>query len=90
MKDYKQVSESVFRKAEERMNEKKRRAAVIWRRSLIASGMAAVLLVGVGVWKNESIRGLLKRDPHSSEISVIEEETTATASAPAPSTQPVE
>lgn len=81
MKDYKQVSESVFRKAEERMNEKKRRAAVIWRRSLIASGMAAVLLVGVGVWKNESIRGLLNRDPHSSEISVIEEETTATASA---------
>ena len=79
MKDYKQVSDSVFRKAEERMNEKKRRAAAIWRRSIIASGMAAVLLVGVGVWKNESIRGLLKRDPHSSEISVIEEETTGTA-----------
>ena len=80
MKDYKQVSDSVFRKAEERMNEKKRRSAVIWRRSLIASGMAAVLIVGVGIWKNESIRGLLDRDPHTSDISLIEEDPTVTAS----------
>ena len=79
MKDYKQVSDSVFRKAEERMNEKKRRAAMIWRNSLVASGMAAVLLVGVGIWKNEDIRNALKWDRHSSEVSVIDNETGTTS-----------
>jgi hypothetical protein len=78
MKDYKQVSDSVFRKAEERTAEKKRRHAIIWRSSLIASGMAAVLIAGIGIWKNDDIRDVLKRDRHSSDIIDIEDITTNT------------
>ena len=55
MKDYKQVSDSVFRKAEERIAEKKRRAVILRRNVLIASGLAAVLIAGIGIWKNDDI-----------------------------------
>ena len=73
MKDYKQVSDSVFRKAEERMAEKKRHAVILRRNVLIASGLAAVLIAGIGIWKNDDIRNAAHRDPHQSEISVITE-----------------
>ena len=81
MKDYKQVSDSVFRKAEERMAEEKRRALVLRRNIIIASGIAAVLIAGIGIWKNDDIRNALHRDPHSSDISIITE-TSATTEKP--------
>ena len=79
MKDSKQIAESVFRKSEERLQEKKRRIAVIRRNTMIASGMCAVLLIGFGIWKNDALKHAPERDPHSSVIT--ETETTTVSSA---------
>lgn len=61
MKDYIQVSESVFRKAEERMAEKKRRSMKIKRNTLAATSAAAVLVVVC--MQNESISNAIKSIP---------------------------
>lgn len=61
MKDYIQVSESVFRKAEERMAEKKRRSMRIKRNTLAATSAAAVLVVVC--MQNESISNAIKSIP---------------------------
>ena len=61
MKDYIQVSESVFRKAEERMAEKKRRSMKVKRNTLAATGAAAVLFVVL--MQNEDISNAIKSFP---------------------------
>jgi hypothetical protein len=61
MKDYKQVTDSVFKKAEQRIAEKKRRAAIIRRNAIAASGMAAALFIVL--LQNDNIRSALKSLP---------------------------
>ena len=79
MKDSKQIAESVFRKSEERIQEKMRRAAFIRRNTIIASGLCAVLIAGFGIWKNNDIRNALHRNQKSHEIPVITETDITTA-----------
>ena len=61
MKDYIQVSESVFRKAELRIAENKRRSTIVKRNVIAASGAAAVLIAGV--WQNDDIRNAITSLP---------------------------
>lgn len=61
MKDYKQVTDSVFKKAEQRIAEKKRRTAIIRRNAIAASGMAAALLIVL--LQNDDIRSALRSLP---------------------------
>jgi len=61
MKDYIQVSESVFRKAEERMAEKKRRSMKVKRNTLAATSAAAVLFVVL--MQNDTISDAVKSFP---------------------------
>lgn len=61
MKDYKQVTESVFKKAEQRIAEKKRRSAIARRNAIAASGLAAVLFVAL--LQNDGIRSAIKSLP---------------------------
>ena len=63
MKDYLQVTESVFKKAEQRMAEKKRRSAIIRRNAIAASGLAAALFIVM--LQNDDIRNALKAIPRS-------------------------
>ncbi len=71
MKDYKQVTESVFRKSEERIKIAEKRRAVIRRTVYAVSGMCAAVIIGVGLWKNAAIKDAFRKDFHSS--SIIEE-----------------
>ena len=66
MKDYKQVTESVFRKSEERMKIAEKRRAVIRRTVYAVSGMCAAVIIGVGLWKNAAIKDAFRKDFHSS------------------------
>ena len=61
MKDYMQVSDSVFKKAEQRIAEKKRRSAIVRRNAFAAAGAAAVLFVVL--LQNDDIRAALKALP---------------------------
>ena len=61
MKDYMQVSDSVFKKAEQRIAENKRRSAIVRRNALAAAGAAAVLFVVL--LQNDDIRSALKALP---------------------------
>jgi hypothetical protein len=63
MKDYLQVTESVFKKAEQRIAEKKRRSAIIRRNAIAASGLAAALFIVM--IQNDDIRNALKAIPRS-------------------------
>ena len=76
MKDYIQVSESVFRKAEERMAEQKRRSAIKRRNVLAASGAAAVLFVVA--MQNDDISNLIKSIPQKVSSSWFGSEPTTT------------
>ena len=78
MKDYKQVTESVFRKSEERMKIAEKRRAVIRRTVYAVSGMCVAVIIGVGLWKNAAIKDAFRKDFHSSSII---EETSESASA---------
>ncbi|MCR5600204.1 MAG: hypothetical protein K6G33_05620 [Ruminococcus sp.] len=61
MKDYMQVSDSVFKKAEQRIAEKKRRSAIVRRNAFAAAGAAAVLFVVL--LQNDDIRAALRALP---------------------------
>ena len=61
MKDYKQVTQSVFKKAEQRIAEKKRRRSIIRRNVLAGAGIAAVLCVVL--LQNDDIRSAIKSLP---------------------------
>lgn len=61
MKDYKQVTDSVFKKAEQRIAEKKRRTAIIRRNAIAASGLAAALFIIL--LQNDDIRSALNSLP---------------------------
>ena len=76
MKDYIQVSESVFRKAEERMAEQKRRSAIKRRNVIAASGAAAVLFVVA--MQNDDISNLIKSIPQKVSSSWFGSEPTTT------------
>ncbi|MCR4795994.1 MULTISPECIES: hypothetical protein [Ruminococcus] len=76
MKDYIQVSESVFRKAEERMAEKKRHSMKVKRNTLAATSAAAVLFVVL--MQNESISNAIKSFPKFVSNVWSGEETTTT------------
>ena len=61
MKDYKQVTDSVFKKAEQRIAEKKRRSAIARRNAIAASGIAAALFIVM--LQNDNVRSAIKSLP---------------------------
>ena len=62
MKNYDELAERVFRKAEERIFKRKIRMMRIRRTSIAVSGMCAVILVMFGIWKNDSVKNALNDD----------------------------
>lgn len=62
MKNYDELAERVFRKAEERIFKRKIRMMRIRRVSIAVSGMCAVILVMFGIWKNDSVKNALNDD----------------------------
>lgn len=81
MKDYKEITESVFRKSEERIAAKEHRAALIRRTVFAVSGICAAFIVAFGVLTNDSIRNGKENDfngnnlvTESSQTDVIENE----------------
>lgn len=62
MKNYDELAERVFRKAEERIFKRKIRMMRIRRVSIAVSGMCAVILVMFGIWKNDSVKNALNND----------------------------
>lgn len=62
MKNYDELAERVFRKAEERIVKRNIRMTRLRRTSIAVSGMCAVILVMFGIWKNDSIKNALNDD----------------------------
>ena len=78
MMDYKQMAEIVTKEVDAILERKKRRAILIKRISITASGLCAAAIVGIGVWHSREIKPSLEH----SDIPVISEtpETTQQSS----------
>lgn len=78
MMDYKQMAEIVTKEVDAILERKKRRAILIKRISITASGLCAAAIVGIGVWHSRDIKPSLEH----SDIPVISEtpETTQQSS----------
>lgn len=71
MKSYEDITERVFRKGDEILEKKRRRTAIIKRTSLAVSGICAVVLVNLGVWKNNNIKNAV--NDYSGDYQIITE-----------------
>ena len=69
MMDYKQMAEIVTKEVDAILERKKRRAILIKRISITASGLCAAAIVGIGVWHSREIKPSLEH----SDIPVISE-----------------
>ena len=69
MMDYKQMAEIVTKEVDAILERKKRRAILIKRISITASGLCAAAIVGIGVWHSRDIKPSLEH----SDIPVISE-----------------
>ncbi|MBR5163987.1 MAG: hypothetical protein IKW87_00295 [Ruminococcus sp.] len=61
MMDYKQMAEIVTREVDARLERNRKRTAVIKRVSLMASGLCAALIVCLGIWRSNDIKGAFRR-----------------------------
>lgn len=77
MKTYDERIESIFRKYEERLAEKKRRSAII-RRATVSSGAGAAVLLGVWFVSGDTLKKSINNDYPEN---IIETETTAVTTA---------
>lgn len=75
MKSYDETIASVFAKGDAIIAEKKRRMAMIRRFSLSASGICAVLIVSIGIWKNSALNTPLEKNAGKEQLGVIAETT---------------
>lgn len=71
MKSYEDITERVFRKGDAILADKRRRNAVIKRTSLAVSGICAVAIVGLGIWKNNDIKNAVNN--YSDDFRIITE-----------------
>lgn len=83
MKSYEDITERVFRKGNIILEKKRRKAEKIKKVSLAFSGMCAVILVGLGIWKNNDIKNAVNNYYNDSPIitennSSISTQTTTT------------
>ena len=74
MMDYKQMAEIVTKEVDAILERKKRRAILIKRISITASGLCAAAIVGIGVWHSREIKPSLEH----SDIPVISETSETT------------
>ena len=74
MMDYKQMAEIVTKEVDAILERKKRRAILIKRISITASGLCAAAIVGIGVWHSRNIKPSLEH----SDIPVISETSETT------------
>ncbi|MBQ8961188.1 MAG: hypothetical protein IJ071_08235 [Ruminococcus sp.] len=79
MKSYDERIESIFRKYDEKLAEKKRRAAVI-RRSLISSGACAATIAGIWLISGNDLKGAV--EPDRSDVLIAETTAPAVTTAP--------
>lgn len=75
MMDYKQMAEIVTKEVDAILERKKRRAIIVKRVSLSASGICAAGIVGIGIWHNDKIKNAIHHDDPSV-ITEISENTT--------------
>ena len=80
MTDYKQIADIVIKEGDAILERKRRRAITVKRVSLSASGLCAAGIVGLGVWRNDSIKNAVRKDIPSQSSESIISETTSTAS----------
>lgn len=62
MKSYEDIAERVFRKGDAILERKHRKAVMIKKISCAVSGACAVILVGFGIWKNDSLKNAFDFD----------------------------
>ncbi|MCM1133920.1 MAG: dockerin type I domain-containing protein [Ruminococcus flavefaciens] len=77
MKSYEDIAERVFRKGDEILRKRQKRTAFIRRTSFALSGVCAVVLVGIGIWKSDNIKNPFSHFPQPDSII---EQTTAESS----------
>lgn len=84
MKNYDELAERVFKKAEERIFKRKIRMMRLRRTSIAVSGMCAVILVMFGIWKNNSIKNALNDDFNNKHLITDEyvQQTSTTSAEP--------
>ena len=76
MMDYKQMAEIVTKEVDAILERKKRRAMIVKRVSLTASGLCAAAIVGISVWHNDKIRNAIHHDAPSVITEISETATT--------------
>ena len=77
MKNYDDFAEEVFREADRRLALKRKRAAVIRQYTLAFASMFAIILTGIFVIKNETVREALEKKFNAQNIITDESSVTA-------------
>lgn len=77
MKNYDDFAEEVFREADRRLALKRKRAAVIRQYTLAFASMFAIILTGIFVIKNETVREALEKKFNAQNIIIDESSVTA-------------
>lgn len=81
MKSYEEIAQSVLKKSEERMAEKKRSGLSFNKKVAIASTLCAACLCGIGFWKLDSVRNAMDKTKLPQIIDTPHEVTSVTTSA---------
>ena len=80
MTDYKQIADLVIKEGDAILERKRRRAIMVKRVSLSASGLCAAVIVGLGVWHNNNIKNAIHHDDPSVITKISENTTVANSS----------
>ena len=80
MMSYEQMADLVIKEGDAILERKRRRAITVKRFSFSASGLCAAGIVGLGVWRNDSIKNAFNKDITSKSSESIISETTSTTS----------
>ena len=81
MKSYEEIAQSVLKKSEERMAEKKRSGLSFNKKVAIASTLCAACLCGIGFWKLDSVKNAMDKTKLPQIIDTPHEVTAVTTSA---------
>ncbi|MBP7188207.1 MAG: hypothetical protein KBA55_15920 [Ruminococcus sp.] len=75
MRSYEEIADNILRKYNDRLEQKKKRKAIIMRTALSASGLCAAAIVGLNVWNNDKLKNSIHHE--TGEESIISETTTS-------------
>ena len=82
MMSYEQMADLVIKEGDAILERKRRRAITVKRVSLSASGLCAAGIVGIGIWRSDSIKNAFRKDITSpSSESIISEDDSTTSEA---------